>query len=138
MVPPLSSRPPAGRTRASKLAYDTWHEHKFENILPPRSLDNARRAFPFGVIEDWNALPAWFFDGGFDYHHLQTFKVRVHQFLGGKTVLNPALARMRTRGRGGERSHERPPTAARDEAAEVAFLGRMGMVDWKPRVHQAA
>ena len=64
--------------------------------------------------------------------HLQTFKIRVHKFLGGKTVMNPA-----TRGRGGDRSHERPPTAASDEAAEVAFLGSMGMVDWKPRFHQA-
>ena len=73
----------------------TWHAHKFENTLPVRSLDNARRAFPYGVIDDWNSLPAWFFGTGFDLKHMQRFKVRVHEFLGGKTTVNPAVRRLR-------------------------------------------
>ena len=43
-------QPPIGRTRASTLAHATWHADQFQNILPLRSLDNARRAFPYGVI----------------------------------------------------------------------------------------
>ena len=129
-MPPRLPRPPAGRTRASKFAYESWHPHKFQNVLPHRSLDNARRAFPFCAIDDWNSLPAWFFDGGFDFKNLQTFKIRVHNFLGGKSVLNPALVRLRKRGRGGDRGHERLQSVENDEAttAGIAALGRM--VDW--------
>ena len=60
----------------------------------------------------------------------QTFKIRVHQFLGGKSMPNPVLARLRTRGRGGDRGHERPESVENDEAAAagIAALGRM--VDW--------
>ena len=98
LVPPRLSRPTLGMTRASQIAYTTWHANKFENVLPVRSLDNARRAFPYSLICDWNALPAWFFDNGFDLAHLQSFKLRVHQHLGGQAVLNPALQRLRGRG----------------------------------------
>ena len=84
-------------TRASKLASATWHEHKLQNVLPVRSLDSARRSFPYCIIDDWKSLPIWFFNNGFTLSHLQTFKVRVHKFLGGQTVLNPALARLRGR-----------------------------------------
>ena len=95
LVPPRLPRPPQGRTRAASLARSTWHANKFQNVLPARNLDNARNAFPSGVIVDWNPLPTWFFADGFDFKHLQTFKVRVHKFLGGKVVFNPALARLR-------------------------------------------
>ena len=63
-------------------------------VMPP-SQQSARRAFPYCIIDDWNSLPAWFFDDGFALKHLQAFKVRVHKFLGGKVVFNPALARLR-------------------------------------------
>ena len=100
LLPPRLVQPPLGRTRAGRQARVTWHANKFANPLPARSLDNARRAFPYGVIDDWNSLPEWFFDNGFDFAHLQSFKVRVHQHLGGKTVMNPNVAQLR-RGRGG-------------------------------------
>ena len=134
MVPPLLPRPAQGRTRASKLAHDTWHAHKLSNILPLRSLDNARRAFPFCVIDDWNSLPAWFFDDGISFDHLQTFKTRVHQFLGGKAVLNPALRQKHGRGQ------EKRQSAERDAAAEAAIVALGKMVDWginHPRIHVA-
>ena len=100
LVPPRLAQPVLGRTRASQLAHNTWHANKLANTFPVHSLDNARRAFPYAIIEDWNSLPAWFFDNGFDLKHMQTFKVRVHEHLGGKTVLNPALLRGRgARGR---------------------------------------
>ena len=95
IIPPRAPRPPVGMTRASKLAHATWHEHKLQNVLPVRSLDSARRAFPYCIIDDWNSLPAWFFDNGFALKHLQALKVRVHKFLGGKVVFNPAHARLR-------------------------------------------
>ena len=100
MIPPRLPRPPLGRTRASRTAYESWHPYKLAQPLDYRSLDNALRAFLFGVIDTWNSLPAWFFDAGFDLKNMQTFKARVHQFLGGKIVLNPALARLRARGIG--------------------------------------
>ena len=95
MIPPRMPRPPVGSTRASRAAYASWHPYKFVQPLPYKSLDNALHAFPFGVIDLWNTLPAWFFDKGFDLKYLQTFKVRVHKFLGGKAVFNPALVRLR-------------------------------------------
>ena len=58
LVPPRLSQPPAGKTRGSQLAHASWHVNKFENVLPLRSLAHARRAFPFGVIDAWNSLPA--------------------------------------------------------------------------------
>ena len=128
MVPPRLPRPPMGRTRASRAAYETWHPHKFEQPLPHKSLDNALRAFPFGVIDLWNSLPSWFFDSGFNLAHLQTFKVRVHKFLGGKAVCNPALVSLRARGRGGPRHPEE--TAANDAAAQAAIATLNKMVDW--------
>ena len=70
LVPPRLAQPPVGRTRASRLAHDTWHAYKFDNMLPVRSLDNARCAFPHGVIDDWTSLSALFFDGGFDFDNL--------------------------------------------------------------------
>ena len=95
MIPPRLPCPPVGSTRASRAARAAWHPYKFLQPLHYRSLDNALRAFPFGVIDLWNSLPAWFFDNGFDFKYLQTFKVRVHKFLGGKAVYNPALVKLR-------------------------------------------
>ena len=60
--------------------------------------------------------------------------------LGGKNVLNPALARLRKRGRGGDRCHERPQSAENDEAAAAAIAALGRMVDWginHPRVRVA-
>ena len=86
MIPPRLPCPPVGSTRASRAARAAWHPYKFVQPLHCRSLDNALRAFPFGVIDLWNSLPAWFFDNGFDLKYLQTFKDRVHKLLGSKTV----------------------------------------------------
>ena len=97
LIPPELPRPPPGATRASKLAHASWHAHNLLNILAVRNVDNARRALPFCMIDEWNSLPAWFFDNGFELKHLQTFAVRVHNFFGGKAVFNPALGRLRGR-----------------------------------------
>jgi len=79
MVPESLPRPPPGRTRLARNAYDTWHPHKFSSPLPVRSLDRALRAFPFGIINDWNKLPEDFFQQGFDFSHLQCFKNNVNK-----------------------------------------------------------
>ena len=84
LVPPPLPQPPIGRTRASTLAHATWHADQFQNILPLRSLDNARRAFPYGVIADWNSLPVSFFDDGYHFDYLQRFKERAHHHLKGQ------------------------------------------------------
>ena len=117
MIPPRLPRPPLGRTRASRAEYESWHPHKFAQPLDYRSIDYALRAFPFGIIDTWNSLPAWFFDAGFDLKNLQTFKVRVHKFLGGKTVINPALAGLRARGARGRQDRR---AATNDGDAHVA------------------
>jgi len=83
MIPERLSRPPPGRTRLARQAHETWHAHKLTNVLPLRSLDRTRRAFPFGVIKEWNSLPAEFFQDAFEYSRLQNFKCSVNMHLRG-------------------------------------------------------
>ena len=73
--------PEMGRTRASLRAFRTWHPAKLQNPLPFRSIERARQAFPFGVIDLWNTLPRDFFGRDFDIKYMQGFKVGVHRFL---------------------------------------------------------
>ena len=74
-------RPPPGRTRLARQAHDTWHPHKFSSKLPLRSIDRACRAFPFGVLREWNSLPEEFFQKGFELSLLQDFKCSVNRQL---------------------------------------------------------
>ena len=58
----------------------------------------------------------------------------MHQFLGGKAVLNPALRQKHGRGQ------EKRQSAERDAAAEAAIVALGEMVDWginHPRIHVA-
>jgi len=81
MIPERQPRPPPGRTRLARQAHDTWHPHKFSSKLPLRSLDRACRAFPFGVLREWNSLPEVVFQKGFDLSLLQDFKCNVNRHL---------------------------------------------------------
>ena len=81
MIPPFAPRPPAGTTRLQKNDAASWHQLKLVNPLPTRSLDNARRSFPYGVIETWNALPKCIFPEEVDIKHLQTFKKSTNDYL---------------------------------------------------------
>ena len=58
MIPPCLPLPDMGRTRASLRAHREWHPAKLQNPLPPRSTIRASTAFPFGVLDKWNNLPA--------------------------------------------------------------------------------
>ena len=81
MIPEKLPRPPPGRTRLATHNHATWHPHKFSPPLPLRSLDRARRTFPFGIINEWNEFPQEFFQNGFDFSHLQKFKCNVNRHL---------------------------------------------------------
>ena len=74
---------PDGRTRAAARARHLWHAGKLEHALPRLSPAYLTRAFPYGVLEQWNALPARLFADGFQLKHVQSFKVAVHRDLGG-------------------------------------------------------
>ena len=80
MVPPRLPCP-AGRTRAEVAARATWHRAKFANPLTFRSLARVQRSFPYGVIDDWNALPPALFTRDYTLEGLQDFKVSVHRAL---------------------------------------------------------
>ena len=80
MLPPFAPRP-TGTTRLQKNAAATWHQHKFSNPLPSKSLDSIRRSFPYGVIETWNALPKRVFPEEMDIKHLHKFKKAANDYL---------------------------------------------------------
>ena len=81
MIPPRMPQAARGRTRASIDAHQKWHGAMLSNPLPLRSTDNARRAFPYGILKDWNQLPADFFSDEFRLENVPKFKSKVNQFL---------------------------------------------------------
>ena len=89
LVPAPLARAPR-RTRVNAAEFDAWHPAKFADMLPLRSPAYLARAFPFCVVEVWNALPASFFVAGFALSGVQAFKVAVHRHFGGTP---PALHR---------------------------------------------
>ena len=80
MIPPRLEKPPRGRTRASAVAHDTWHDNEFKPVSAGIGPDYIARGLPFCVIDDWNRLPAEFFADGFELSHLQSFKCKVNDF----------------------------------------------------------
>jgi len=79
MIPPKLEKPPRGRTRASAVAHDTWHDNEFKPVSAGIGPDYIARGLPFCVIDDWNRLPAEFFADGFELSHLQSFKCKVNE-----------------------------------------------------------
>ena len=90
MIPPKLLQPIAWITRGSQSASAAWHPNMFQK-LPHTSSDLARRAFPYGVVDDWNALPASLLDEKPSRSRLQFFKCAANAHLRHLTQNLPAL-----------------------------------------------
>ena len=78
LLPPQLAHIENPRTRR-QLA--TAHLFQLSLPLPVRSNDSILRAFPYGTVTAWNALPLSVLETAPTPAQLQTFKVQVHRHL---------------------------------------------------------
>ena len=78
LLPPQLAHIENPRTRR-QLA--TAHPFQLSLPLPVRSNDSILRAFPYGTVTAWNALPLYVLETAPTPAQLQTFKVQVHRHL---------------------------------------------------------
>ena len=75
--------PPIGphRNPRTRRQLATAHPFQLSLPLPVRSNDSILRAFPYGTVTAWNALPLSVLETAPTPTQLQTFKVQVHRHL---------------------------------------------------------